>query len=39
MPRAGTIVTAVVGPAGVDMATRLESDDVVNYRQQNVLMK
>jgi NADPH:quinone reductase-like Zn-dependent oxidoreductase len=35
--KAGAIVTAVVGPAAIDMAVRMGSDVVVNYQQENVL--
>jgi NADPH:quinone reductase-like Zn-dependent oxidoreductase len=35
--KAGAIVTAVVGPAAVDLVTKLGSDVVVNYQQENVL--
>ena len=35
--KAGAIVTAVVGPAALDMASRLGSDVVVNYQRENVL--
>ncbi|MBT1685132.1 NAD(P)-dependent alcohol dehydrogenase [Dawidia soli] len=34
---AGAIVTAVVGPAALDMASRLGSDVVLNYQRDNVL--
>lgn len=35
--KAGAIVTAVVGPAALDMASRLGSDVVLNYQRDNVL--
>jgi len=35
--RAGAIVTATVGPAAVDIVTRLNSDMVINYQKENVL--
>ncbi|WP_217606541.1 NAD(P)-dependent alcohol dehydrogenase [Chitinophaga sp. GbtcB8] len=35
--KAGAIVTAVAGPAAIDMAARMGSDAVVNYKQENVL--
>jgi NADPH:quinone reductase-like Zn-dependent oxidoreductase len=35
--KAGAIVTAVVGAAALDMVTRLGSDVVVNYQQENIL--
>ncbi|WP_343670876.1 NAD(P)-dependent alcohol dehydrogenase [Chitinophaga sp.] len=34
--KAGAIVTSVVGPAALDMVSRLGSDVVINYRQQNI---
>lgn len=35
--KAGAIVTAVVGPAAIDRVSKLGSDVVVNYQQENVL--
>lgn len=35
--KAGAIVTAVVGPAALDLVSTLESDVIINYRQENVL--
>lgn len=35
--KAGAIVTAVVGPSAMEMATQLGSDKVVNYRQENIM--
>lgn len=35
--KAGAIVTAVVGPAALDLASRLGSDIIINYQQENVL--
>jgi NADPH:quinone reductase-like Zn-dependent oxidoreductase len=35
--RAGAIVTAVVGPAALDLVSTLGSDVVINYQQENVL--
>ncbi len=35
--KAGAVITAVVGPAALGMATSLKSDVVINYQQQNVL--
>jgi len=35
--KAGGIVTAVVGGTAADMATQLNSDEVINYRQRDVL--
>jgi len=34
--KAGAIVTAVVGPNAIDMAAALGSDQVINYRQQDI---
>lgn len=34
--KAGAIVTAVVGPSGVELVTRLGSDVVINYQHQNI---
>ncbi|AEV97695.1 alcohol dehydrogenase [Niastella koreensis] len=35
--KAGAIVTAVAGPAALELVTKLGSDVVINYQQQNVL--
>ena len=35
--KAGAIVTAVAGPAALEMVSQLGSDVVINYQQQNVL--
>lgn len=35
--KAGAVVTAVAGPSALDLATKLGSDVVVNYQQQNIL--
>jgi NADPH:quinone reductase-like Zn-dependent oxidoreductase len=35
--KAGAIVTAVVGPAALDMVSKLGTDVVVNYQQENIL--
>lgn len=35
--KAGAIVTSVIGAAAVDMVTKLGSDIVIDYKQQNIL--
>lgn len=35
--KAGAIVTAVVGPAAIDLVSTLGSDAVINYQKENVL--
>jgi NADPH:quinone reductase-like Zn-dependent oxidoreductase len=35
--KAGAIVTAVVGPAAIDLVSTLGSDVVINYQKENVL--
>jgi NADPH:quinone reductase-like Zn-dependent oxidoreductase len=37
--KGGAVVTAVVGPSAVDMASRWGSDVVVNYQHENVLTR
>jgi len=35
--KAGALVTAVVGPAAIDLVSKLGSDVVINYQKENVL--
>lgn len=35
--KAGALVTAVVGPAAIDLVSKLDSDVVINYQKENIL--
>ena len=37
--KAGALVTAVVGPAAIDLVSTLGSDAVINYQKENVLTR